>query len=67
MYDRKLIVWFVYVCVQVYTAVEREMLPTPAKSHYTFNLRDLSKVGEKRLYHRPLALPNPAECALAQN
>ncbi|KAF1784043.1 P-loop containing nucleoside triphosphate hydrolase [Phytophthora cactorum] len=30
--------------VQLYQRVELEMLPTPSKSHYTFNLRDLSKV-----------------------
>lgn len=30
--------------VALYQKVEIEMLPTPSKSHYTFNLRDLSKV-----------------------
>uniref|UniRef100_A0A7S0EN91 Uncharacterized protein n=1 Tax=Hanusia phi TaxID=3032 RepID=A0A7S0EN91_9CRYP len=30
--------------VEVYDTIAAELLPTPAKSHYTFNLRDLAKV-----------------------
>ncbi|XP_071452908.1 dynein axonemal heavy chain 1-like [Hetaerina americana] len=30
--------------IQVYSTILQELLPTPAKTHYTFNLRDLSKV-----------------------
>eukprot|EP00752_Nemacystus_decipiens_P017827 g15983.t1 len=29
--------------VKIYERIASELLPTPAKSHYTFNLRDLSK------------------------
>ncbi|XP_029358997.1 dynein heavy chain 1, axonemal [Echeneis naucrates] len=30
--------------IRIYTAITCQLLPTPSKSHYTFSLRDLSKV-----------------------
>ena len=30
--------------IEVYNTIRKELLPTPAKSHYTYNMRDLGKV-----------------------
>lgn len=37
--------------LEVYETIQRELLPTPTKSHYTFNLRDVSKVFQVLLPH----------------
>jgi len=34
----------IHATMDIYTGIREKMLPTPAKSHYTFNLRDISKV-----------------------
>uniref|UniRef100_A0A7S0KGM2 Dynein heavy chain n=1 Tax=Micromonas pusilla TaxID=38833 RepID=A0A7S0KGM2_MICPS len=39
--------------IELYQTVQRELLPTPMKSHYTFNLRDLSKVLQGMLLITP--------------
>ena len=41
---RQMIDQLVQSTVEVYNSVVSEMLPTPSKSHYLFNLRDMSKV-----------------------
>jgi dynein heavy chain, axonemal len=34
----------VQAAISIYNTIATSLLPTPVKSHYTFNLRDLSKV-----------------------
>ncbi|XP_057658316.1 dynein axonemal heavy chain 6 isoform X1 [Diorhabda carinulata] len=40
---RALAEYMVNAAVDIYQRIESDLLPTPAKSHYVFNLRDLSK------------------------
>jgi len=47
----------VTAAVDLYKVVVKEMLPTPSKSHYTFNLRDLSKVIQGMLMVRKESCP----------
>ena len=42
--------------IEVYRRMEKEMLPTPSKSHYTFNLRDLSKVFQGIMSTKPASI-----------
>ncbi|VDK35198.1 unnamed protein product [Taenia asiatica] len=46
--------------VEMYGRLAAELLPTPAKSHYVFNLRDLSKCVQGVLQTNPLAIRDKA-------
>ncbi|QDZ24237.1 heavy chain of dynein [Chloropicon primus] len=39
--------------IEIYNRISTELLPTPTKSHYTFNLRDISKVFQGILLIKP--------------
>ncbi|XP_022823491.1 dynein heavy chain 1, axonemal-like [Spodoptera litura] len=44
---------FLKASLDIFSALVEELLPTPTKSHYTFNLRDLSKVFQGMLMVDP--------------
>ncbi|XP_026674744.1 dynein heavy chain 1, axonemal-like [Ceratina calcarata] len=44
---------FVDTTLSIFSTICKELLPTPHKSHYTFNLRDLSKVFQGMLMMTP--------------
>ncbi|XP_058822007.1 dynein axonemal heavy chain 6 [Topomyia yanbarensis] len=47
--------------VAVYERISEELLPTPKKSHYVFNLRDLSKCIQGVLQAEPSSYVNPIQ------
>ncbi|XP_023289892.1 dynein heavy chain 1, axonemal [Orussus abietinus] len=47
--------------LEVFSTICRELLPTPDKSHYTFNLRDLAKVFQGMLMVEPERLSSLEE------
>jgi dynein heavy chain, axonemal len=40
--------------VELYRSISRELLPTPTKSHYLFNTRDLARIVQGCTQARPL-------------
>jgi len=44
--------------IALFQDISKELLPTPSKSHYTFNLRDISKVFQGMLMCKPKQVPN---------
>lgn len=49
--------------IEIYQRISEELRPTPAKFHYLFNLRDVSKVFQGILMVRPVSIQNPETMA----
>jgi dynein heavy chain, axonemal len=49
--------------IDLYNQITDRLLPTPSKFHYTFNLRDVSKVFQGFLMCKPISIGNEASCA----
>lgn len=45
--------------IEIYQRISEELRPTPAKFHYLFNLRDVSKVFQGILMVKPVSVQNP--------
>jgi dynein heavy chain len=50
--------------VELYNSLRRELLPTPSKSHYTYNLRDVSKVFQGMVLADYRAIESPNDFVL---
>jgi dynein heavy chain len=42
--------------IEIYNRIAEELRPTPAKFHYLFNLRDVSKVFQGILMSKPISV-----------
>ena len=51
----------VHASIDIFNTCSAELLPTPAKSHYTFNLRDLGKVFQGMLMGTTKTLSTPED------
>ncbi|KAI9224346.1 dynein heavy chain and region D6 of dynein motor-domain-containing protein [Blastocladiella britannica] len=51
-------------CIHIYNTLRQELLPTPSKSHYTYNLRDMSKVFQGMLMAEQRTIQSESEFVL---